>query len=149
MKYYVRMSISLTMEQREILRAECRRRSVGIGALLRETALEAIGRADLSVVDEVEARDPGKHLEQTAVQPSTRYGVRASVMLTEVQRDALEAAAAKVGQAVSALVRNAGLIAAGAPPATLGFEGAPRRGRPLGVPNSPRKRAPEPEPDPE
>lgn len=138
--YADRLAISLTLEQREALLVECRRRGMGIGALLREAALEAIGRTDLSLLDEAEARDPGRHLDtdRPASAKPNRYGVSAFARMTPEQRDAIEDAAQRRGLAPGALMRDAALLAAGAPP-SIGAE-KPRRGRPVGSPSKPRKR---------
>lgn len=130
LQYTEELSVPITAEQRDQLREIGRAREMSVAALMRETALECIGRTDLSVYDET--FKPGKLLEHNARPTAQRYGMRAHVRLTKPQLIALKRAAEERELALSSLLRDSALSAAGLPlPKALPTEER-GKGRPLG-----------------
>lgn len=124
--YTDRISVALTALQREQLRRYADAHGTAMSIVMREAALAAIGRADLSLADETEF-PVGGMLHRQHARPLRRLGATVVINITGEQRKALERAALAEGIAVSHLVRRAGLLKAGIAPAK------PRPvGRPIG-----------------
>lgn len=139
-QYTEAISVAITVQQREQLLEVARARELSVSALMRESALELIGRADLSVYDET--YKPGKLLDAKARPTAQRYGMRAGVTLTKAQHTALMRAAKDRGLALSSLLRDSALSTAGLalPKAVPDEERA--QGRPLGTRPKPAKAKP-------
>lgn len=126
--YTTRVSVPITAGHREALRQWCSEHDTGMGMLLRESALEFIGRADLSRAGDAPPITVGQMLQrQPYTRQAKRHGPRIVVHFTKQQRAALEHAALERNVSLASLIRDASLAAIGLKPAPpLG------RGRPLG-----------------
>jgi hypothetical protein len=130
--YTHRIGVRLTKVQREGLRKYAQANETGIGIVLREATLEAIGREDLSLDEETTIRVGNMlHRPRTRRKPDRLHGVLAQVNLTEAQHVAITTTAAERGISASELLRSAGLKRAG-----IAAAEPERLGRPPGSRNA-------------